>query len=50
MAHRGFHPWPFQLGGDGAARAVEARLARRWPARLMVNQVVVAVKRDRARR
>ena len=50
LAHRGFHPWPFQLGLHAAARAVEARLARRWPARLMVNQVIVARKRDRARR
>ena len=50
LAHRGFHPWPFQLGLHGAARAVEARLACRWPARLMVNQVILAEKRDRARR
>jgi 2-polyprenyl-3-methyl-5-hydroxy-6-metoxy-1,4-benzoquinol methylase len=50
VAHRGFHPWPFQLGLHAAARAVEARLARRWPARLMVNQVIVARKHDRARR
>ena len=50
VAHRGFHPWPFQLGLHAAARAVEARLACRWPARLMVNQVIVARKHDRARR
>ena len=50
LAHRGFHPWPFQLGLGRAARAVEARLAHRGAARLMVNQVIVAGKRDRARR
>jgi len=50
VEHRGFHPWPFQLGLARAARAVEARLARASVARLMVNQVLVARKRDRARR
>jgi 2-polyprenyl-3-methyl-5-hydroxy-6-metoxy-1,4-benzoquinol methylase len=50
VEHRGFHPWPFQLGLAGAARVVEARLARAAAARLMVNQVVVARKRDRGRR
>ena len=50
VEHRGFHPWPFQLGLAGAARGVEARLARASVARLMVNQVVVARKRDRGRR
>jgi hypothetical protein len=28
LVHRGFHPWPLQLGLNGAARAVEGRLAR----------------------
>ena len=50
VAHRGFHPWPFQLGLTGAARTVEARLARGRAARVMVNQVLVARKHDRARR
>jgi 2-polyprenyl-3-methyl-5-hydroxy-6-metoxy-1,4-benzoquinol methylase len=45
LAHFGFHPWPFQLGLHGAARAVERRLARGRLARLMVNQAVLARKR-----
>jgi 2-polyprenyl-6-hydroxyphenyl methylase/3-demethylubiquinone-9 3-methyltransferase len=45
VLHVGFHPWPFQLGMNGRARRVEHRLARRWPARLMVNQGILARKR-----
>jgi 2-polyprenyl-3-methyl-5-hydroxy-6-metoxy-1,4-benzoquinol methylase len=45
LAHRGFHPWPVQLGLSEAARAVERRLARGSAARWMVNQVIVARKR-----
>ena len=45
LMHVGFHPWPFQLGLHGAARAVERHLARGRAARLMVNQAVVAQKR-----
>jgi SAM-dependent methyltransferase len=46
LAHMGFHPWPFHLGLNSAARAVERRLARGRAARLMVNQAVVARKRS----
>ena len=42
--HVGFHPWPFQLGANGAARIVEKYLARGWAGRLMVNQAIVARK------
>ncbi len=45
LVHRGFHPWPFQLGLQGAARAVERRFAQGRVARWMVNQAVVARKR-----
>jgi 2-polyprenyl-3-methyl-5-hydroxy-6-metoxy-1,4-benzoquinol methylase len=45
VTHLGFHPWPFQLGLEGAARAVERYLARGRAARLMVNQALVATKR-----
>ena len=45
VLHRGFHPWPFQLGLNGAARAVEARLGGGAAARWMVNQAIVARKR-----
>ena len=48
LVHLGFHPWPFQLGLERAARLVERRLARGWAARLMVNQAVVARKREPA--
>ena len=44
LAHFGFHPWPFQLGLERAARVVEPRLARGPAAWLMVNQAVVARK------
>ena len=46
LVHFGFHPWPFHLGAGGAARIVEQRLARGWAARLMVNQAIVARKRE----
>jgi 2-polyprenyl-6-hydroxyphenyl methylase / 3-demethylubiquinone-9 3-methyltransferase len=46
LIHLGFHPWPFQLGLNSAARTVERRLARGRAARLMVNQAVVARKRS----
>jgi len=49
LVHLGFHPWPFQLGLNGAARMVETYLARGRAARLMVNQAVVARKREHAR-
>jgi 2-polyprenyl-3-methyl-5-hydroxy-6-metoxy-1,4-benzoquinol methylase len=49
IAHVGFHPWPFQLGFDRAARAVERLLARGGAARFMVNQALVARKRPAAR-
>lgn len=45
LAHFGFHPWPFQLGLHGAARAVERRFARGRLARVMVNQAILARKR-----
>jgi 2-polyprenyl-3-methyl-5-hydroxy-6-metoxy-1,4-benzoquinol methylase len=45
LLHLGFHPWPFQLGLNGAARALERRLARGRAARWMVNQAIVARKR-----
>ena len=45
LVHRGFHPWPFQLGLRGAARAAERRLAQGRAARWMVNQALVARKR-----
>jgi 2-polyprenyl-3-methyl-5-hydroxy-6-metoxy-1,4-benzoquinol methylase len=45
VAHVGFHPWPFQLGLAAAAHWTERRLARRWSARLMVNQAILARKR-----
>ena len=45
LIHIGFHPWPFHLGLNSAARTVERRLARGRLARLMVNQAVVARKR-----
>lgn len=44
LVHVGFHPWPFQLGLESAARTIEKRLARGRAARLMVNQAVVARK------
>jgi 2-polyprenyl-3-methyl-5-hydroxy-6-metoxy-1,4-benzoquinol methylase len=44
LIHLGFHPWPFQLGLNRAARTVEKHLARGRAARLMVNQAVVARK------
>jgi 2-polyprenyl-6-hydroxyphenyl methylase/3-demethylubiquinone-9 3-methyltransferase len=43
--HIGFHPWPFQLGANRAARTVEKYLARGWGGWLMVNQAIVARKR-----
>jgi SAM-dependent methyltransferase len=45
LIHRGFHPWPFQLGLSRAARAVEHSIGGGWAARLMVNQAIVARKR-----
>lgn len=45
LLHRGFHPWPFQLGFAGAARRVEQYLGRGSAARLMVNQALVGRKR-----
>jgi 2-polyprenyl-3-methyl-5-hydroxy-6-metoxy-1,4-benzoquinol methylase len=45
LLHVGFHPWPVQLGLNGAARSVEGRLARGGAARWMVNQAIVARKR-----
>jgi hypothetical protein len=45
LVHRGFHPWPFQLGLPRAARSVERRFAGGPAARLMVNQWLVARKR-----
>jgi 2-polyprenyl-3-methyl-5-hydroxy-6-metoxy-1,4-benzoquinol methylase len=50
LIHIGFHPWPFQLGLNSAARIVERHLARGPAARLMVNQAVVARKRSVERR
>jgi 2-polyprenyl-3-methyl-5-hydroxy-6-metoxy-1,4-benzoquinol methylase len=44
VLHVGFHPWPVQLGLPRAAATVERRLSRRWAARLMVNQAIVARK------
>ena len=44
VTHLGFHPWPFQLGLNGVARAVEKYFARGWGGRLMVNQAIVARK------
>ena len=44
VLHLGFHPWPFQLGRGRAAATVEKQLSRRWAARLMVNQAIVARK------
>jgi SAM-dependent methyltransferase len=49
LMHFGFHPWPFQLGLHGAARAVERYLGHGRAARLMVNQAAVARKRTIAR-
>ena len=46
LLHRGFHPWPFQLGLSRAARRVERHLDRGRAARLMVNQAIVAKKRS----
>jgi 2-polyprenyl-6-hydroxyphenyl methylase/3-demethylubiquinone-9 3-methyltransferase len=46
LVHIGFHPWPFHLGLNSVARAVERRLARGRAARLMVNQAVMARKRS----
>jgi 2-polyprenyl-3-methyl-5-hydroxy-6-metoxy-1,4-benzoquinol methylase len=48
LIHRGFHPWPFQLGLSRAARAVEQRLGRGRAGRLMVNQAILARKRQSA--
>jgi 2-polyprenyl-3-methyl-5-hydroxy-6-metoxy-1,4-benzoquinol methylase len=48
LAHRGLHPWPFQLGFPAAARRVEGRLAGGPLARLMVNQALLARKRPTA--
>lgn len=45
LIHRGFHPWPFQLGLSRAARTLEQHLGRGRAARLMVNQAIVARKR-----
>jgi 2-polyprenyl-6-hydroxyphenyl methylase/3-demethylubiquinone-9 3-methyltransferase len=45
LAHRGFHPWPFQLGLSRAARMVERHLDHGRAARLMVNQAIIARKR-----
>jgi 2-polyprenyl-3-methyl-5-hydroxy-6-metoxy-1,4-benzoquinol methylase len=45
LIHLGFHPWPVQVGLNGAARAVERRFARGGVARWMVNQAIVARKR-----
>jgi 2-polyprenyl-3-methyl-5-hydroxy-6-metoxy-1,4-benzoquinol methylase len=44
VLHRGFHPWPFQLGLARAAEKLERRLGRGWLGRLMVNQAIVARK------
>jgi 2-polyprenyl-3-methyl-5-hydroxy-6-metoxy-1,4-benzoquinol methylase len=46
LDHAGFHPWPFQLGFGAAAAVVEKRLARSPLGRLMVNQALVARKRE----
>jgi 2-polyprenyl-3-methyl-5-hydroxy-6-metoxy-1,4-benzoquinol methylase len=46
LLHVGFHPWPFHLGLNGAARLVERRLAGGRLARFMVNQAVVARRRS----
>jgi 2-polyprenyl-3-methyl-5-hydroxy-6-metoxy-1,4-benzoquinol methylase len=45
LSHVGFHPWPFQLGLSTAARRMESRFARRWSARFMVNQAILARRR-----
>jgi 2-polyprenyl-6-hydroxyphenyl methylase/3-demethylubiquinone-9 3-methyltransferase len=47
LGHRGFHPWPFQLGCAGAARTVERYLSRGSLGKLMVNQALIAQKRRR---
>jgi 2-polyprenyl-3-methyl-5-hydroxy-6-metoxy-1,4-benzoquinol methylase len=44
LTHRGFHPWPFQLGLGRLARRVEAQFAHGRAARWMVNQALVARK------
>lgn len=44
LAHVGFHPWPFQLGFEAAARRTEQRFAAGRAGRLMVNQALVARK------
>jgi len=44
LAHVGFHPWPFQLGFEAAARRTEKRFAAGRAGRLMVNQALVARK------
>jgi SAM-dependent methyltransferase len=44
LAHVGFHPWPFQLGFEPAARRTEQRLAAGRAGRFMVNQALVARK------
>lgn len=49
VLHLGLHPWPFQLGLERAARAVERVFARGPAARLMVNQALVARKLADAR-
>jgi 2-polyprenyl-3-methyl-5-hydroxy-6-metoxy-1,4-benzoquinol methylase len=45
LVHTGFHPWPFQLGVQRAAIAVEKYLGRGRAGRFMVNQALVARKR-----
>jgi 2-polyprenyl-3-methyl-5-hydroxy-6-metoxy-1,4-benzoquinol methylase len=45
LVHTGFHPWPFQLGVQRAAFAVEKYLGRGRAGRFMVNQALVAQKR-----
>ena len=45
VVHRGFHPWPFQVGLLCAARRAERRFGDGWAAKWMVNQAVVARKR-----
>jgi 2-polyprenyl-6-hydroxyphenyl methylase/3-demethylubiquinone-9 3-methyltransferase len=47
LLHRGFHPWPFQLGMLRSAEKAEQCFGEGWVARWMVNQVVVAKKRVR---
>jgi 2-polyprenyl-6-hydroxyphenyl methylase/3-demethylubiquinone-9 3-methyltransferase len=47
LVHRGFHPWPFQLGMPQSAQKAEQCFGEGRLARWMVNQAVVAQKRAR---